>query len=863
MATPANGKKLVHWDANSPDTNNDSLSLSLPNDSTESSFISTSSLQYVNAQLVAHGFTSTPGLSLEGLSNEDLNRATKCLMDLLAQRMKDMTRAEQLTTDIRTMNYDYERMKSMHQAASESSANFERELNTQRSRLATMTRTLQQAENTQKQTMLDLQRTRSALQTVRATHQTELKKKDKEMERMTEKWLKIADSQAKLGSTSSGIRFTSTPANVAVLGGGGHFGKGKGYLETALDQAEKAREQLSLEKTGLQMTVVRVANDLQRIVHELKRYLPGNSRDVEDPPAFTLATLFPLAPANFTNDTLTYLMNSLERSLCALELHYRDSLVVSSSTAKQPQPSVAVEEIEQLQEIIGQLQSELKESQEQTVTQTSKADGTLGGAQNTRLAMRHTDTETSLELERLMALKRELEEERRSLAKVTLQLDKDRAEIQAEKANMDEEKRKLLDDDEPMEVDPAPAAIASGSSSHSPAKRRRNTEDSPPSKKLKTKPPRKSPLKSSGKGLNGSRSSKRPSLSASYAVLTSPSKRPPKFEPAYETEVIPPPSLAPPSSLLPTSFVLPPPSPNASFPAPRPALLLSTPFEIPATLDHPSEAQESISTQPPLSTSAPMGESLRVPGTPPRTLSFPVAKPLAPRMIHAYSPARPSPLSRILMLANSPDLNTSGDLGLDTVPEEDMFPEIPLEDREAAAELPPDSSEERDHPMTLAQELGVSESPPESPIGHDLRPPSPPLQERRGDSNVVVAGKSSTAKGRVIHTSSAAGMKSKATATGGTAAPKSTVSSRRKPPPMNARPTVRAVVSAPKVEAGVKEKENKGKGATSSSQPTTSADPPRPKLKPSVPGVGVGRGAPRRVPVGSVDAPPFPKSRRS
>ncbi|KAG7094170.1 hypothetical protein E1B28_007780 [Marasmius oreades] len=848
MAAPSNGKKLVHWEANSPDilnTSDDSLSLSLPNDSTESSFVSTSSLQYVNAQLVAHGFISTPGLSLEGISNEDLNRVTKCLMDLLAQRVKDMARAEQLASNIRTMSYEHERMKSMHQAASESSANFERELNTQRSRLATMARTLQQAENAQKQTMLDLQRTRSALQTVRATQQTELKKKDKEMERMTEKWLKIADSQAKLGSAFSGIRFSSTPANAAILGGG-HFGKGKGYLETALEQAEKARDQLSLEKMGLQMTILRVANEVQRVVHEVKRYLPGNSKDVEDPPAFTLETLFPLAPTNFTNDTLTYLSNSLERSLYVLELYYRDSLAVSSSTAKQSQPSVSVEETERLQGIVEKLQGELKESRVQHI--------------NVDLIAVH---EREREFERLITLKRELEEERRAFTEATLQLSKEKAEIQVERASLDEEKRKLQE--EPMLVDLPAIETSSGSSTHSPTRKRRNTEDSPPSKKLKSKPPRRSPLKASfGKGLNGSRSSKRPSLSASYTVLTSPSKKPPKFEPAYETEVIPSSSLVPPSSLLPNSFVLPPPSPKASFPAPQPALLLSTPFEIPAahdTVQTSSVAETDSKVSAPPRTSIPAGAPIAVPESPgelPRTLPFPRAKPLAPRMIHAYSPARPSPLSRILMLSNSPDSNTSDDLGsLDTVPEEDMFPEIPLEDREAAADLPPESSEEQGPPMTLAQELGVSESPPDSPPGLGLmRSLSPPLQGRRVDSTAVIAGKSTTTRGRVLHASSGPGTKTKGTATGGT---KSTVPLKRKPPPTNAGPTTRPGAPVSK-DIGVKEKENKGKATTSNTQP--SADPPRPKLKPSISGAGMGRGAPRRVPVGSADAPPPVKSRR-
>ena len=40
---------------------------------------------------------------------------------------------------------------------------------------------------------------------------------------------------------------------------------------------------------------------------------------------------------------------------------------------------------------------------------------------------------------------------------------------------------------------------------------------------------------------------------------------------------------------------------------------------------------------------------------PPFRRPFPMAKPLAPHMTHAYSPVKPSPLSRILMLADSPE----------------------------------------------------------------------------------------------------------------------------------------------------------------------------------------------------------------
>lgn len=74
-----------------------------------------------------------------------------------------------------------------------------------------------------------------------------------------------------------------------------------------------------------------------------------------------------------------------------------------------------------------------------------------------------------------------------------------------------------------------------------------------------------------------------------------------------------------------------------------------------------------------------------------------MAKPFATRMIHAYSPVKPSPLSRILMLANSPDSPESG-------PALASLPESAAEDdsiKQSAPEPAPIRS--------LAEELGVSE----------------------------------------------------------------------------------------------------------------------------------------------------------
>ena len=47
----------------------------------------TSSLQYLNSQLVAHGFAHNPGISLGGLSTANTESVVKVLLSLLNQRV--------------------------------------------------------------------------------------------------------------------------------------------------------------------------------------------------------------------------------------------------------------------------------------------------------------------------------------------------------------------------------------------------------------------------------------------------------------------------------------------------------------------------------------------------------------------------------------------------------------------------------------------------------------------------------------------------------------------------------------------------------------------------------------------------------
>ena len=79
-------KKLVRWDVNNVSIS-DFASPSLQNGSMESIMLSTSSLEFINSQLVAHGFTTNPGLSLDGTSAVDAQRVVKCLLSMLGQRV--------------------------------------------------------------------------------------------------------------------------------------------------------------------------------------------------------------------------------------------------------------------------------------------------------------------------------------------------------------------------------------------------------------------------------------------------------------------------------------------------------------------------------------------------------------------------------------------------------------------------------------------------------------------------------------------------------------------------------------------------------------------------------------------------------
>lgn len=139
-------------------------------------------------------------------------------------------------------------------------------------------RSLQSSESSHKQTTTELQRSRTSLQALRATYTTEIKKKEKEVERVVEKWTKLVDSQAKSSTSSPGIVFRG--ANADVVSGMELLGKGKGYLEVALEHAETSRTELLDETTRLRRLILVSANRLQSMLHEIRVLASIKSEEV-------------------------------------------------------------------------------------------------------------------------------------------------------------------------------------------------------------------------------------------------------------------------------------------------------------------------------------------------------------------------------------------------------------------------------------------------------------------------------------------------------------------------------------------------------------------------------------------------------
>ena len=94
---------------------------------------------------------------------------------------------------------------------------------------------------------------------------------------MVDKWAKVADSQAKC-SASPGIVIQG--ANAEIVSGMELLGKGRGYLEVALEHAENSRKELLDETTRLRRLILVSANRLQSMIRQIRILASVKSEEV-------------------------------------------------------------------------------------------------------------------------------------------------------------------------------------------------------------------------------------------------------------------------------------------------------------------------------------------------------------------------------------------------------------------------------------------------------------------------------------------------------------------------------------------------------------------------------------------------------
>lgn len=300
------------------------------------------------------------------------------------------------------------------------------------------------------------------MQGFRTSNQAELKRKEKEIERIMERWQKLADLQSKVGAAQSGIKC----ANASVVDGVQAVGKGQGFLDIALEQAEQARRYLSDENLFLRKLALKAVNELHSLLHKTQRMLPGECTAEEvlfsffifvlyallkllQPTSLTMTTFFVPSPDSAANDKLDRIVSSLNSALSGLQ-------EVQTVPSQKSITTDQSEEIEKLRGIITRLQEELGISSFNTRSKKSKCSAASSQKQALthmaeaqvmfdRFAEDHRSTtgeicEISMELlsaplrdeakERLEELRHELDSERQRFTEAAVKLGKEKAALE-------------------------------------------------------------------------------------------------------------------------------------------------------------------------------------------------------------------------------------------------------------------------------------------------------------------------------------------------------------------------------------------------------------------------------------------------
>ncbi|KAJ1306493.1 hypothetical protein OPQ81_007496 [Rhizoctonia solani] len=398
---------------------------------------STSSLAYVNSQIIAHGFARAP-LDLSDLGREEQNKVVKCVLGMLSQRVDDMTRAEDLSTRLRTVSYEHERLSNMLRAAKNEVLQAEREAEAAKTKANSLAKDISSAQTSHNRTSAQLAQTTAAIAALRAASTADMRKREQDVARLKERWQKLASEQAKLGTVGSGM----VCSNWAVAVNEQYVGmraEGEEAAEGAMRDAIEARERLSEANDEFREVMVKLVNVVGEGLRE---------KEVPDIKLPTPAALF--TPPGTDDDAgpalnaYRTLRDLIQQLASAGSTHNPDKEIAAreAERAKAEQHRLEIrgweERVEKLEREIARLKGELAASNDFC----EKSRILIEQMVNDKKALeKNVEEQNAGDAATLAAQRQQLEEERAKFTDAAIRLARERSDFEVERLALAEEKR--------------------------------------------------------------------------------------------------------------------------------------------------------------------------------------------------------------------------------------------------------------------------------------------------------------------------------------------------------------------------------------------------------------------------------------
>ncbi|KAF8600518.1 hypothetical protein BDV93DRAFT_608660, partial [Ceratobasidium sp. AG-I] len=398
---------------------------------------STSSLAYVNSQIIAHGFARAP-LDLSELARDDQNKVVKCILGMLSQRVDDMGRAEDLSARLRTLSYEHERLSNMLRASKSQILQAERETEAARTKTNALTKELTAASSSHNRTSTQLTHTTSALTALRQASIADTRKREQELARLRERWQRLASEQAKLGTVGSGMVCANWAVDVneqyvGLRSGGEEVGEG------AMRDAVEARERMTAENDEFREVLGKLVNVIGEGLkaNEVKGVKLPTAASLFNPPTIEEDTGPALNAYRALRDLIQQLAASNPSNSAEQDEEER-ALARSKAEAHREEIVQWEEKVEKLEREIARLSGELAASNDFA----ERGRILIEQMANDKKAMKKDAEEhISGEAATLAAQRQELEDERAKFTDAAIRLARERSEFEVERLQHAEEKR--------------------------------------------------------------------------------------------------------------------------------------------------------------------------------------------------------------------------------------------------------------------------------------------------------------------------------------------------------------------------------------------------------------------------------------